>query len=92
LNEGAEPDQKLLPSVVRAQAWLVQLHNGNHVSIESLAATVQLHPKVIRQCLRLALLSPGITSAIIEGKQPASLSLSAIPKTLGLSWASHHLA
>ena len=44
----------------------------------------RIHPKVVRQALRLAFLSPGVASAILEGKQPASLSLARIPKLLPL--------
>jgi hypothetical protein len=50
-----------------------------HESIEHLAEANRLHPKVIRQALRLAFLSPELTSAILEGRQPASLSLTRIP-------------
>jgi hypothetical protein len=49
-----------------------------------------LHPKVVRQALRLALLSPDVTSAILEGRQPPTLSLARIPKLLLLPWAKHH--
>jgi site-specific DNA recombinase len=47
------------------------------------------HPKVVRQALRLAFLSPDLTSAILEGKQPAGLSLARIPKLLPLPWTEH---
>jgi hypothetical protein len=52
------------------------------LSIEALAEANRLHPKVVRQALRLAFLSPGVTSAILEGRQPARLSLAQIPKLL----------
>jgi len=48
-----------------------------------------MHPKVVRQALRLAFLSPEVTSAILEGRQPAALSLARIPKLLSLPWAEH---
>jgi site-specific DNA recombinase len=48
-----------------------------------------LHPKVVRQALRLAFLAPEITSAVLEGSQPKELSLARIPKLLPLSWAEH---
>jgi hypothetical protein len=49
----------------------------------------RLHPKVVRQALRLAFLSPDVTAAILEGRQPAGLSLAQIPKLLPLPWTEH---
>jgi hypothetical protein len=65
-----KPDQKLLQAVVRAHAWLAELKSERLSSIEELAIKTKLHPKVVRQALRMAFLSPGLTSAILEGDQP----------------------
>ncbi len=82
-----KPDQKLLQSVVRANAWLKELCAGRYTSVEDLAIAAQLHPKVVRLGLRLAFLAPEITSTILEGQQqPAKLSLGTIPKLLSLHW------
>jgi DNA invertase Pin-like site-specific DNA recombinase len=82
-NEG------LTQSIVRAHVWVHCLQDGACDSIEQLAEANRLHPKVVRQALRLAFLSPEITSAILEGRQPAGLSLARIPKLLPLPWAQH---
>jgi site-specific DNA recombinase len=79
-NEG------LIQAIVRAHAWLRQLADGTHESIEELADFNSIHPKVVRQALRLAYLSPEITSAILEGKQTSTLTLARIPKLLPLPW------
>jgi site-specific DNA recombinase len=86
--EGAYNDS-LVQSVVRAQVWMQSLQNETHESIEKLADANRLHPKVVRQALRLAFLSPDVTSAILEGRQPATLSLAQIPKLLSLPWTAH---
>jgi site-specific DNA recombinase len=82
-------NESLIQSLVRAHAWLGSLRDGAYESIEALAAASDLHPKVIRQNLRLAFLSPDVTSAILEGSQPAGLSLARIPKLLPLPWADY---
>ena len=82
-NEG------LIQALVRAHGWVNLLRDGVHESIEHLAEANRLHPKVIRQALRLAFLPPELTSAILEGRQPAGLSLARIPKLLPLPWAEH---
>jgi DNA invertase Pin-like site-specific DNA recombinase len=86
LIEAGKPDHKLAQAVVRAHVWLRELTDGKHVSIESLARAVDLNPKVIRQALRLAFLAPGTMDSIMQGSQPADLSLRAIPFALPLSW------
>jgi site-specific DNA recombinase len=87
-NVGAHSDG-LVQSIVRAHAWNHALVTGTHASVEELAEAEGLHPKVVRQALRLAFLSPEVTSAIFEGEQPSGLSLARIPKLLALPWADH---
>jgi hypothetical protein len=82
-------NESLVQSVVRAQAWIRLLQDETYDSIETLADANSLHPKVVRQALRLAFLSPDVTSAIMEGRQPAALSLVRIPKLLPLAWTGH---
>jgi site-specific DNA recombinase len=82
-------NESLIQSIVRAHAWVHCLRDGAHESMEQLAEANRLHPKVIRQALRLAFLSPDVTSAILEGRQAAGLSLARIPKLLPLPWAEH---
>jgi site-specific DNA recombinase len=91
LPANSEPrrDAKLVQAIVRAHAWLADLKNGRFSSVGELAATAKLHPKIIRQALRLAFLSPKITSGILVGSQQA-LKLRQIPKQLPLDWSSHH--
>ena len=84
----ATVDQKLVKSIVRAHAWLDDLSNGRHVSIEVLAKAADLHPKVIRQGLRLAFLPPDLTKAALDGE--AIIQLKQIPKLLPLSWSEQH--
>jgi site-specific DNA recombinase len=86
--EGAH-NEGLIQSIVRAHAWMHSLREGSHKSIDTLAEANRLHPKVVRQALRLAFLSPEVTSAILKGSQPAALSSARVPKLLPLSWAGH---
>jgi site-specific DNA recombinase len=75
----------LVQAIVRAHAWVQSLRSGIYPSVEALAAAADLHPKVIRQALRLAFLSPEVTSAILDGS--AELSPAQIPKLLPSPWA-----
>jgi site-specific DNA recombinase len=77
-------DQKLVESIVQAHAWLEDLSGGRYTSVEVLAAAANLHPKVIRQGLRLAFLPPGLTTAALTGE--TTIELKDISKSPPLSW------
>ena len=81
-----QPDAKLVQAVVRAYAWVRDLKNNKFETVEALAASVNLHPKLVRQELRHAFLAPTITEVILKGEQPTALFLARIPKTLPLAW------
>jgi site-specific DNA recombinase len=82
-----QTDQKLLKSIIRAHTWLNDLSSGRYRTIENLAAVARLHPKVIRQELRLAFLSPALTASVLSDRP--QLTLKQIPKGLPLSWREH---
>jgi len=80
-------NQKVLQAVVRAHVWLKDLTDSRYRSVEDLADAAGLHPKIMRQGLRLAFLSPSLTSAVLEANQP--IELKHIPKLLPLPWREH---
>jgi DNA invertase Pin-like site-specific DNA recombinase len=82
-------NKSLIQSIIRAHVWVQSLQDGSYETVEMLARANRLHPKVVRQALRLAFLSPEVTSAILEGRPPADLSLGRIPKLLPLHWKGH---
>jgi len=82
-------NESLIQSVVRAHSWVRALQDGTYGSVEELADEYKLHSKVVRQNLRLAFLSPEMTSGILEGTHSAMLSLARIPKLLPLKWTDH---
>jgi hypothetical protein len=81
-------NESLIQSVVRAHSWMRALRDGTYGSVAGLADENKLLPKVVRQNLRLAFLSPEVTSGILEGA-PAVQSLTRIPKLLPLKWTDH---
>ena len=87
-SSDAKIDQKLVKSIIRAHAWLDDLSSGRHGSVEDLAISAGLHPKVVRQGLRLAFLVPDLTSAALDGN--VTIGLKEVPKLLPLSWREQH--
>jgi site-specific DNA recombinase len=86
LPRNREPDQKLLQALVRAHAWLSDLANNRSSSIEELASKANIHPKVMREALKLAFLAPDIVTSIFAGE--AAFELADLRKVSALSWQS----
>jgi site-specific DNA recombinase len=82
-------NESLIRSIVRGHAWVDCLRDGKYGSIEQLAEENRLHPRVVRHALRLAFLSPEVTSAILEGKQPAGITPPRVAELLPLLWMEH---
>jgi DNA invertase Pin-like site-specific DNA recombinase len=82
-----EPDQKLLQAFVRAHAWLSDLANDRFSSVEELASKADIHPKVMREALKMAFVAPDIVTSIFEGE--SAFELADLRKvSAALSWQS----
>jgi len=87
VEAGSRTDSKLLAAIVRAHGWLGDLKSERYRSIEDLAKAASIHPKIIRQELRLAFLAPILMASILADQ--ARIELKQIPKVLPLSWIAH---
>lgn len=67
------PDQYLINAIARAYQWLEEARKG--VPLAAIGRRRGWTDAPVRQRIRLAFLSPKITAAILEGRQPPELSL-----------------
>jgi len=82
-----KPDATMVRAIARAHTWLKLLLDGTVASMEELAVYVRHERIYVGRILRLAFLSPTITSDIIEARQPEYLSLTdLIERDLPKSW------
>jgi site-specific DNA recombinase len=81
------PDQTLVQAIVRAHAWLRLLKDGTYGSVEALAESVDMHPKVVRNRIGLAFLPPTVLRSILHGEQPADFTLTQATQMASTSWA-----
>jgi DNA invertase Pin-like site-specific DNA recombinase len=79
-----EPDPKMAQTIVRAPKWADELTNDSYASVEELAVAANLHPKVIRNELKLAYLAPEIVEAVLSGRR--DFSLADLRDVSALSW------
>lgn len=79
------PDAKLITALARSHGWLYQIKQGSRIA--EIANEGKHGESYVRTRLQLAFLSPKIQSAIVEGRQPASLTLEKIVRSgVPLDW------
>jgi hypothetical protein len=80
-------DPALIKAVVRAHQWKQELLSGTARSLSDVARRHGFTARYIRQVLNLARLAPDIVGAILDGKQPRHLNVTALVATpTPLSW------
>lgn len=79
------PDPKLIGALAKAHRWAVEMRQG--VSLAVIAASEGTSESYLSSRTRLTFLSPAILSAILEGTQPAQLTLERIVRSgVPLDW------
>mgnify|MGYP000536602617 CR=1 FL=1 len=71
----SNPDSHLIAAIAKAHHWLEKLTSKVAVSIDDLANQENADRNEISRYLPLAFLAPDITEKILEGNQPADLTV-----------------
>jgi DNA invertase Pin-like site-specific DNA recombinase len=80
-NTGASPsriDRALVRAIVQARRWTQMLASGEAATLNDLARTEDLCPHYTGQLLPLAFLAPVLVADILDGRQPARLTLATL--------------
>lgn len=72
--------------IARGHRWHRLLSDGQYNTIEDLAAAEKINQSCVSRVTRLAFLSPSITEAILEGKQPAHLTMKDLLAPFPADW------
>jgi len=76
----------LVKAVVRAYRWRQMLESGEYSSSADLAKAEKVNDSYLSRILRLTLIAPDITEAILAGRQPSTLQLDELLKPLPAAW------
>jgi hypothetical protein len=79
-------DTALVKAVVRAHRWRQMLEDGEHACSAELAKAEKVNDSYVSRILRLTLIAPDITEAILAGRQPSTLQLDDLLKSLPAAW------
>jgi hypothetical protein len=85
-------DTALVKAVVRAHRWRQMLESGQYASSAELAKADKVNDSYLSRILRLTLLSPEITEAILSGRQTPGLELADLLKSFPVEWAKQSAA
>ncbi|MCS3731356.1 hypothetical protein [Bradyrhizobium betae] len=81
-----QADNTLIKAVVRAHRWRHMLESNLFRSVRELAKAEKINESYLCRVLRLTLLSPTITEAILNGLQPDGLELAQLLKSIPAEW------
>jgi hypothetical protein len=79
-------DNTIVKALVRAHRWRSMLESNTFASVRELAKAEKINESYLCRVLRLTLLSPKLTEAILNGQQPESLNLARLLKSLPVEW------
>jgi site-specific DNA recombinase len=82
----------LVLAIGRAKTWMHDLHSGIYGDTVEIARRVKLHHAHVRRLLRFGYLAPDIVEAIVEGRQPRSLTVKRLLKGIPCAWAEQRKA
>ncbi|WP_281709335.1 HipA N-terminal domain-containing protein [Phaeobacter italicus] len=79
------PDQTLINAIAKARQWMSETRRG--ISLAAIGRRYGWTDSPVRQRIRLAFLSPEITAAILDGRQPPELTLQyLLTHPIALDW------
>ena len=83
-------DETLVKALARAYSWFEDIRTGRIADLSEIATREKLPRSYVQAHLPLAFLAPKIVQAILDGKQPADLSLKQLMyrTDLPVDWAS----
>ena len=83
-----ERDPVLASALIRAEAWKRRILSGETAHLEAIAQEENLTSPYIARMARLAFLDPALKRQILEGKQPAGLTLQRLmTNPIPLAWS-----
>jgi hypothetical protein len=79
-------DTTLVKALARAFRWRRMMETGRFGTIDELAAAEKINSSYVSRLLRLTLLSPDLVEAILDGRQPAAMTLPGLMEPFPVVW------
>jgi hypothetical protein len=79
-------DHVMVKALARAFRWRRLIEDGEFATITEIAAAEGLDHSYVGRIMRMTLVAPDIVEAIVEGRQPATLTLGAFSEPFPVEW------
>ena len=79
-------DNAMVKAIARALRWWKLLETGVFATVGEITAAETINASYILRVLRLTLLAPEIVEAILDGRQPAGITLAVLMEPFPLAW------
>jgi hypothetical protein len=84
----AQVDSTVVKALARAHRWQRMLESGDYGSVADLAAAEKINPSYLARVLRLTLLAPDLTEAILDGRHDAQqVTLEKLMRPFCVRWS-----
>jgi len=82
----ARVDNTMVKAIARGFRWRKLLERGVYATVEEIAAAEKINASYVSRILRLTLLAPEIVEEILDGRQPAEVTLAALMQPFPVGW------
>jgi hypothetical protein len=79
-------DNAMVKAIARAFRWRKLLETGVYATVEEIAAAEKINSSYVSRVLRLTLLAPTIVEAVLDGRQPAEMTLAELMRPFPTVW------
>ncbi len=79
-------DNTMIKAIARAFRWQKLLENGTYTCLDDIARSEKIGASFVSRYYRLVLLAPDIVEAILDGRQPAQLTVKNLLKNVPIVW------
>jgi len=85
-SPAATIDNAMVKAIARAFRWQRLLENGTYGCLDEIARAERIGASFVSRIIRLSLLAPDIVDAILDGRQPAHLTLKQLMAPFPVGW------
>jgi hypothetical protein len=82
----ARIDSTMIKAIARGFRWRKLLETGAYGTIDEIATAEKINPSYVSRILRLTLLAPEIVEAVLDGRQPAEMTLAVLMEPFAVAW------
>jgi hypothetical protein len=79
-------DSTMIKAIARGFRWRKLMETGVYGTIEEIAAAEKINSSYVSRVLRMTLLAPSVVEAILDGRQPAEMTLAVLMRPFPVAW------